>query len=124
MNRRWVGGAGLARQPVFQEILVGEFDSALQINARFPAERKNSRAVHEFARGAVRLGQVPHDLSRESDETADGFGQIAHGDIAAVTHIDNLSVAVIFHQADTGFCQIIDVKKFPHWCAGTPAGRT
>ena len=104
-----------------QEFLVSQTNPLLEVHLRSPAQIKQARTVHQFARSPIRFGFVPNDFSAEANYPLNHRSQFFNGEITAEPDVDDFFLTVFLHQKNEGPCQIIGVKEFPLRLAGAPA---
>src|SRR5664280_1560711 len=85
-----------------EKVLVSEADAGFQVHPRSPAQREQSRTVHELARCAVRFGCVPDNVAGKANVFFYQLRQFPDAHIAAKARVDELFLAVVLHEENTG----------------------
>ena len=117
---KYVLSSASKRSLVFQKPVVGALDSRSQFHIVFPPQPVQFAHVQELARGAVRFGQVLHDLTGEPHDVLDKLRQFADGHVFPCAHVDDFRFVVGLHQVHAGGGQVVHVQEFPLGGARAP----
>src|SRR5271156_6665728 len=88
-------------------VSVSKTDACFQTNPRPPAEREQSRAVHQLAGCSIRLRSVPRNFPFKANNSFYGFRKLANGYFRSGTNVDKLLFAVMLHQENARFRQVV-----------------
>ena len=86
----------------------------------FPTEVEELGHVEELAGGAVGFGGVEGEGASVAEDVADGFGELADGDVVSAADIDNVGGVVVFEKEVAGVGEVINVEEFATRSAGAP----
>src|SRR5690606_916341 len=107
-------------QSVFKEAAIDSGNSFLQRDLWRPAHRRQSRRIHELARGSVGLARIGAYLAGEADYVHHHPREFADRDIAAAADIDMHLRAVTLHEEDQRVGEIVYVQELASRRARAP----
>lgn len=100
--------------------MVGAANAVAKIDLRFPALLTEEGAIHEFTWGAVWFGSVENEFAFEANNFADGFGELADGDVVSVADIDQVGRVGFFQKESAGAGEVVIMQKLAARCTAAP----
>lgn len=78
------------------------------------------RNIQELARRPVRFGRIGDDVTLETHDSRDPFGQLADAQIRTHADIDEILAGITLHQEHRRIGQIVHIQKLPPRRPRTP----